>query len=330
MVARQLWSPSRLKAALQCGRCLQGLEEGWERAQHIRGIRGRAVHGAVEAWEKSERTGDLTDVVSDAWWEILTEELPDGFEIESVLKPVLALWQTEAEIIREEMIVVEALSDQYKKPRATKAYKEQTAHLDDARTETAKNRIEVEALIDAVEWPWQTDKGTLVEGLDHSMETTRLGIEYLTELWPEPDIVGAEWHLTADLGNGYRVHGYIDRVENTSDGIEVVDYKSSRFHDTVLDHWLQAAVYSVIAEDHIGFAPKRVRLAYMRGQDSDVFEVKANWRERLAYLVEAADQLLTSKSFAPSFAGCGICGFFPVCQSEFAFTELITKEETES
>ncbi|KKN56054.1 hypothetical protein LCGC14_0575940, partial [marine sediment metagenome] len=186
----------------------------------------------------------------------------------AILKPLLALWQTEAEIIREENVVVEALSEQYKKPRATKAYKEQTAHLDDARTETAKNRIEVEALIDAVEWPWQTDKGILVEGLDHSLETTRLGIEYLAELWPEPDIVGAEWHLTADLGNGYRVHGYIDRVENTSDGIEVVDYKSSRFHDTVLDHWLQAAVYSVIAEDHIGFAPSRVRLAYMRGQDS--------------------------------------------------------------
>lgn len=319
MVARALWSPSRIKSALQCGRRLQGMEEGWERVTHIRALRGRAVHKAVESWESSERIAELVDVVADAWWDMFADQMPAGFEAETVLKPVLALWQTEAELRREEQKVLDNLNGVYKSPKASKEYKTGIARL--PHDEVAAERVKVEQLVNAVDWPWETDRGTLVEGLDHSLETTRRGIAYLADLWPNPDIVGAEWDLTSDLGNGYRVHGFIDRVE-ASDGIDVTDYKSSRFQDTVLDHFLQAATYAVLAEDHMGFPPDRVRLAYLRDQDSDVFEVKPGWRDRLRTLVAAADAVLEGKAFAPTFAGCGICDFFPICAAEFDFTPI--------
>jgi hypothetical protein len=322
MSARGLWSPSRIKAALQCGRKLQGLEEGWTRTEHIRGIRGRAVHSAVEGWETKGRAAQIEHLVVGAWKEILDGSMPEGFDSEPILTMLAATWDVEAEIEVEKQKAEDNLAGEYKAPRRTKEFAKAIAHLDEALTECAGARAEIEQLINAVDWPWESERGVLAEGFDHSLETTRKGVAYLTELWPSPDIIASEWHLQSKLPNGYRVHGYIDRVEASGGVVEVVDYKSSRFHDTVLDHWLQAATYAVIAEDHLGFAPDRVRLAYMRDQDSDVFEVKADWRDRLASLVEAADRVLASESFAPTFAGCGICGFLPICQGEFQLTPI--------
>lgn len=327
MVARALWSPSRIKTALQCGRKLQANEEGWERAEHIRGIRGRAVHSAIEVWEASGRSVSALTAVVNAWIVIL-EEASLGTDPAEL---VSNLWHVESSISVEEQKVYDALADQYKNVRATKAYKEGTAHLDAARAQAAEQRAEVEGLLSGVEWPWETDKGVLVEGFDHSLETVRRGLGYLADLWPEPDIIGAEWHLESDLGNGYRVHGYIDRVEGSGGVVEVVDYKSSRYQDSVLDHWLQAAVYAVIAEDRLGFPPDRVRLAYMRGQDSDVFEVQPGWREALSRQVEAADRVLATKAFAPTFTGCGICSWRSICEAEFPLVPVhIQREEGEA
>lgn len=323
MVVRQRWSPSRIKSALQCGRRLQGQEEGWEKTEHIRGIRGRAVHRAVESWEASDRQLDEVTVVSKAWCEILTEAIDDP---RPVIEMLAALWRVEAEIMVNEDLVVAELSDSYKQPRRTKAFAEKTAHLDGVRDEAAGQRSIATELIDGITWPWASEKGLLAEGFDHSLLTVRKGVEYLTGLWPAPDIVGAEWELVTDLDNGYRVRGFIDRVEASGGIVEVVDYKSSEFQETVLDHFLQAATYSVLVEDHMGFAPDRMRLVYLRDQKSAVFEVQPFWRERLSVLVEAADRVLESKAFAPTFSGCGICSYFHICEAEFGLIPIEIKE----
>lgn len=325
MTARKLWSPSRIKTALQCGRRLQGIEEKWATVEHIRGIRGRAVHAAVEQWEASDRSHAVERAVIDAWWDILAEAMGSGFQVEDVLKPVLALWEAEAEIVAEEAKVVAALSEQYQKPRATKAYKEQTAHLDTARVEMVTRRAEVERMIDAQAWPWLHDKGILADGFDHSLETVRRGVAYLAELWPTPDIVGAEWHLEAELGE-YRVHGYIDRVEISGGPTEVVDYKSSRFQDTEMDHWIQAATYAWTAWAQLGYMPDVVRFVYLRNQESVAYKVDPEWGNALHRLVVAADDVLARKAFAPSFAGCGICPFAAVCRAEFQMIEVQKQE----
>lgn len=324
---RQVWSPTRIKDALQCGRRLQGKEEGWPKVENVRGVRGRAVHAAIQAWEESDRDLDLVDTVVEAWFDIFSESLPEGFEAEAILKPVYALWKVEAEIAFNENLVVAELSDSYKRPRQTKEFEKRTAHLDEARDEAAFNRHQIEELIEVVEWPWIMEKGLLAEGLDHSLETVRRGAEYLIGRWPTPDIIGSEWELTSTLSNGYRVRGFIDRVEASS-GIEVVDYKSSEYQDTDLDHWLQAAVYSVIAEDHMGFPAERVRLVYLRDRKSVAFDVHPSWRDTLATLVAAADNVLETKSFAPTFSGCGICGFLPICLAEFALTPTVEEVTT--
>ncbi|MFP3915899.1 MAG: PD-(D/E)XK nuclease family protein, partial [Actinomycetota bacterium] len=302
-----------IKTALQCGRRLQYQIERRERRDHIRGVRGRAVHSAVEAWEKSQRTGTLPDLVAEAWWDILAEAEVDPAP---VMKPVLALWEAEAEIADRERHVLEHLHGQYKNPRASKEYKEGVAHLDPYREQVAEQRAKIEGLIADASMPWLTDRGILAEGMDHSLETTRRGTAYLAELWPDPDIMGAEWNLEADLGNGYRVHGFIDRVE-ASDGIAVVDYKSSKYQDSPLDHFLQVAVYATVAEAHMGFAPDEVALVYLRDQAVDRFPVDPAWPDRLRMLVEAADRVLATESFAPTFAGCGICSYFHHCEAEF-------------
>lgn len=329
MVARALWSPSRVKAALQCGRRLQGLEEGWEGTQAIQGVRGRAVHRAIETIEADRAEGVESPpsfrIVAAVWADILAGEVPAGFDfkhVTEVVGAVEALWATEAEIAAEEENALASLHGEYKNPKASKEYKDATAHLAGVKEETAATRAEVEELVNAVDWPWKSERGVLTEGFDHSLDTVRRGAPYLAELWPTPDVVGAEWHLEADLGNGYRVHGYIDRVESSPLGIEVVDYKSSKYQDTPLDHWLQAATYAVIAEDHMGFAPDVVRLAYLRDRASDVFKVDPDWRDRLAALVAAADARLEAREFTPTFAGCGICDFYPICSAEFALVEI--------
>src|SRR5690606_28245526 len=153
------------------------------RKEHIRGIRGRAVHAAVEAWESSERLAEPITATAEAWWDILDEakvERPD-----EILKPVVALWESESAIAAEEEAAYQDLADHYKNVRASKAYKERTAHLEGDREAAATVRTEIEALVDGVNWPWDSDRGVLVEGFDHSLETTRKGMEYLTELWPE-------------------------------------------------------------------------------------------------------------------------------------------------
>lgn len=324
---RALWSPSRVKSALQCGRRLQGSEEGWPKSDHVNGVRGGIAHTAIETWENKGREYPVREAVVDAWEAKLKEVTPGfewaGVDVVDLCDRLSSVWGVEAEIRADEDVVAEKLSTRYKRPRATKAFEADTAFLADARKGARKARMELAGIVDSVDWPWLHEKPILDQGFDHSLETARRGAEYLTELYPEPDILGAEWNLEATLANGYRVHGYIDRVEMTDLGVEVVDYKSSKFQDTELDHFIQIATYAVIAEDHIGFAPKRVRLAYLRDQDSDVFEVQDTWRESLAALVAQADDVLARHAFAPSFAGCGICGFFPICQNEFMLTPVL-------
>lgn len=315
---RVSWSPSRIRAALQCGRKLQGMEEDWQRSPDtIQSIRGRVVHAVLDRWEDQNRPDELREILVGCWQD----------QIESLGLGSAATWaMTEAvdavlRIVEADQEIVDRLSGSYKNVRASKAYKTESATLKTAREAAHELAAELDVP------PWTSTKGWLVDGVEHSAETVRLGVDYVARLYPNPDIVESEWHLRSTIGDRYQLNGFVDRVELMDDGFEVVDYKSSRYQDTELDSWLQAAAYATLVEAATDEAPKRVRFLYLRGQDSDVYDVDPEWAGNLLGLIQDADRVLRDQAFAPSFAGCGICSYYDVCAGQFTLTRTTNKEE---
>lgn len=334
---RVSWSPTRTAAALECGRRLQAMTERWPASKpHIRGVRGQVVHQYLHAWESSGRDDSLTPAVFVpraflvAAGEVIQDEatLNQAVYVLDLAVKAVALVDTLRSLEQAVIADIVAATPTVKRPKATKAYDE--AMASGAPAQVAGDIADLTARIDEAEarlvaedlWPWQ-GRSFVNDAVIHSMDTATSGRDYLRRLWPSPDIVGSEWHLEADIGAGYTIHGFVDRVELLADGsLEVVDYKSSRWGDTPLDHFIQCATYAYLVSNHTGLAVDRVRLVYLREQSSDAYAVDVTWSQRLLELIQHADQRLRQRSFGPSFSGCGICPYYGHCAADFRLTPI--------
>lgn len=330
MTTIRRWSPSRISDAITCGRRLQAYIEKWDRGpDQINGVRGGAVHEAIAGWEIGHRQDDPTLLVTNAW----LHKAAGNPAVTGLITGAASTLDLSASIAVEEDRIYRELEAQgkWKNIRATNEWKTQTGFLNPDREYVAKLKADLvgqEAQLQATgEIPWQVRRSFLEEGYFHSYETVRRGIDLVAGLYPKPDIMGLEWELEAPLG-AFELHGFIDRVElSVTDGaIEVVDYKSSQYEETPLDHFVQSATYAVLASHRIGLPVERVRFAYLRDQKSIAYRVLPEWPERLLSLVTQADARAAAEAFAPSFNGCGICTYRGICEAEFQMTPIDESE----
>ena len=103
------------------------------------------------------------------------------------------------------------------------------------------------------------------------------GIEMLTRYQSNmsdnpPVVVRTEEQFTFDIGP-ITIRGAIDRIDKTSEGISILDYKTSKTSSSAKSN-LQLAVYSMYLEqledDEIGGLPKSSKLYFLRDEEEPV------------------------------------------------------------
>ncbi len=140
------------------------------------------------------------------------------------------------------------------------------------------------------------------------------------------ELVSTEERVSVEIG-GVPFVGYIDRVEATSDGLVVSDYKSGRapgrrFYKDRLE---QVLLYAAALGELHGALPVRARLMYL-GQRIDETEVTAeNVAEVTQRLADTWEELLraTETGEFPPEPGplCGWCAFVRHCPEGLAEVE---------
>jgi len=67
----------------------------------------------------------------------------------------------------------------------------------------------------------------------------------------------------------YQVQGYIDAIE-TSNGVRLMDYKTSKKYDMTDEYKLQLSIYALLYQEKLGQLPDRVGLYFLKGGEKDI------------------------------------------------------------
>jgi DNA helicase-2/ATP-dependent DNA helicase PcrA len=191
------------------------------------------------------------------------------------------------------------------------------------RRRAAGNYTSLEDFLTAFDNAWRNE-GFLTR--DHEEQRKRGGIVALTRFYHEeeasgqkPTDVEREFGFTLGLD---RVRGRFDRVDETPDGLVIVDYKSSdvtdqKKADQRAKESLQLKIYALAQHEMTGRLPARVELRFLesglvgRHTPTDADLVKA--REAIA---EAARGIRRREFEAtPEYQACRYCPYNQICPS---------------
>jgi len=136
----------------------------------------------------------------------------------------------------------------------------------------------------------------------------------------ENDVLGTEVEFLFPL-NGRNVKGFIDRLEQTSDGqYVVVDFKtgtSMESKKTIMDN-IQMNVYCLAVQNKFGQIPVRASLLYLKKRRLVDYEPDAQHLEKQKARLEGIIQQVMSESFdaQPSYNACLFCGYGELCETQ--------------
>jgi DNA helicase-2/ATP-dependent DNA helicase PcrA len=191
------------------------------------------------------------------------------------------------------------------------------------RRRAAGNYTSLEDFLTAFDQAWRNE-GFLTR--DHEEQRKRAGIAALTRFYHEeeasgqkPTDVEREFGFTLGLD---RVRGRFDRVDETPDGLVIVDYKSSdvtdqKKADQRARESLQLKIYALAQQAMTGRLPARVELRFLesgligRHKPTELDLAKA--REAIA---EAARGIRQREFEAtPEYQSCRYCPYNQICPS---------------
>ncbi len=184
-------------------------------------------------------------------------------------------------------------------------------------------------------WPdMKADKSFIALDLDEAgvLNFKKVAWHAITGLWDLEDptaveIVGTETEVSVEIG-GVPFYGFIDRVEDSPDGLVISDYKSGRAPSRRFskDRLEQVLLYAAaIAELHDGTLPARARLMYL-GQKIIETEVTAAGIEDVTRRLADTWEDLLGRSATGDFPPqpgplCGWCAFVQHCPDGLAEVE---------
>jgi DNA helicase-2/ATP-dependent DNA helicase PcrA len=181
----------------------------------------------------------------------------------------------------------------------------------------------LEDFLRAFEDAWRNE-GFLTR--EHEEQRKRAGLEALTRFYHEEEATGGtpaavEQEFGFELGPT-RVRGRFDRVNETSAGAVIVDYKSSdvteqKRADQRARESLQLKIYALAWEKMTGRLPVRVELAFLesglagrhRPTEADLAEARE--------AIEAAAHGIRQRRFEPTpgYQVCRYCAYNQICPS---------------
>jgi len=147
-----------------------------------------------------------------------------------------------------------------------------------------------------------------------------LGIvqRYVSGLQQTPNVVEVEWHFDFPVGK-HSLTGFIDRIDEGSEGLEIIDYKTSHalYTSDELHTHLQLSIYAEAVRQQ--FKPKQeefpvafemVRHGIRQKSRRDAYQLK----EAIAYVESVGDQIEAAEEFPATVSGnCATCEFRRIC-----------------
>lgn len=126
-------------------------------------------------------------------------------------------------------------------------------------------------------------------------------------LWLEKDFIGS-------LGQ-YPFRGKIDRVDQTEEGLELIDYKTGAAKDKLSsDHKWQLLIYQLAAEQILKIKPARLTFYYlMEGQSRSFLGTEKELQRAQDKLIQTINQIKQSHFEAKPGRHCQHCDFRLIC-----------------
>lgn len=126
-------------------------------------------------------------------------------------------------------------------------------------------------------------------------------------LWLEKDFVGS-------LG-GYPFRGKIDRVDQTEEGLELIDYKTGAAKDKLSsDNKWQLLIYQLAAEQILKIRPARLTFHYLiENQKQSFLGTEKDLKRAQDKLVQTINQIKQSRFEAKPGRHCQYCDFRLIC-----------------
>jgi DNA helicase-2/ATP-dependent DNA helicase PcrA len=191
------------------------------------------------------------------------------------------------------------------------------------RRRAAGNYTSLEDFLLAFDNAWRNE-GFLTR--DHEEQRKRAGIAALTRFYHEeeasgekPTDVEREFGVSVGLN---RVRGRFDRVDETPDGLVIVDYKSSdvtdqKKADERARESLQLKIYALAQQEMTGRLPARVELRFLESGLTGRHKPAAeDLREARAAIEDAARGIRWRQFGAtPGYQTCRYCPYNQICPS---------------
>lgn len=131
-----------------------------------------------------------------------------------------------------------------------------------------------------------------------------------------PDVKCLEQPFSLEL-NGYRITGRIDRIDNVSGGVEIIDYKTGKPKDEKMssDDKDQLLLYQMATEKSLKLKPINLTYYYLTngklvsflGTDKQLENLKSKWVDRMNKIMDG-DFTATPGPFV-----CPTCEFRDIC-----------------
>jgi RecB family exonuclease len=157
-----------------------------------------------------------------------------------------------------------------------------------------------------------------------------LGIvqRYIQGLQQTPNVVEVEWHFDFDVGK-HSLTGFVDRIDNGPDGLEIIDYKTNHalYTSDELHGSLQLSIYAEAVRQQ--FKPKQeefpVAFEMVRhGIRQRSSRGPAQLIEAMAYVESVGDQIESADEFPSTVsANCATCDFRRICP---AYAKALTEK----
>ncbi len=182
---------------------------------------------------------------------------------------------------------------------------------------------DLSVLTDIYEKSWI---GDWYETKQQKEEYHRLGREIIKKFYEEfsshpPKILTLGGRLALELPfkikiEGDILRGRIDRVDDTAEGIEVIDYKTGRFAEKLSPEGkMQLIIYQIALEQAFGVKPARLTYYYLEEGKKISFSGRGNEEEKIKGKITSIIKDIKHSDFSPTPGWqCRFCDFREICR----------------
>ncbi|XOB40902.1 MAG: ATP-dependent helicase [Candidatus Nealsonbacteria bacterium] len=191
-----------------------------------------------------------------------------------------------------------------------------------AKQKTAKKVLNLPALIKLYEKNWIDD---WYESKNQKQEYYKLGQKIIKDFYEkfiqeEPKILRINENPALEVSFRFKVSGNtligkIDRIDETKDGIEIIDYKTGKYKEKLsLENKQQLLIYQIAAEQSLGLKPVKLSYYYLQEGKKTSFLGSEQDKERQKQEIIAMAEKIKSSSFdANPGWNCKFCDFKDIC-----------------